>query len=358
MRRFHVIVTFSSLLLSLSACARTRSDVPAPAPQASDSASSPAAERPVSFRRGVNIAHWLGQNFPGRPYAHPNFDASDVEWIAAQGFDHVRLRVSGGQWVTPDGSLDEAKLAPFFRALEWARAHRLGVVLAMVSLPSFGAEPDGPRTPYNDPELRARAAEFWRLVARRLAAEGPDLRFSALSRASAADDREVDELNHALLAAIRESNPTRVVYLSSNHQHDGRAAVAQLDVPDDPNVVVEFQYHEPTEFTPSGVEQSAANLERAFAEVASWIAARSARKEGYISEWGVGLMERDHTAWRAYVSAYQAAAERNGLGWAVYDYDSGMAIRYPDYDNGGSDEPPPFPGRATPTLEGLSLTRP
>ena len=64
-----------------------------------------------SFQRGVNVSHWLSQNFDERPYAATWFTEEDVAWIAQQGFDHIRIPVDGRLWRNADGSLDAGVLA-------------------------------------------------------------------------------------------------------------------------------------------------------------------------------------------------------------------------------------------------------
>ncbi|HEX2099645.1 MAG TPA: hypothetical protein VHF69_03220, partial [Candidatus Synoicihabitans sp.] len=88
-----------------------------------------AAERPASFKRGVNVSHWLSQNYPERPYAADWFTEEDVAWIAKQGFDHIRYPIDGRVWLREDDTLDETKIAPFEQALRWTKQHGLSAVL-------------------------------------------------------------------------------------------------------------------------------------------------------------------------------------------------------------------------------------
>jgi len=46
-----------------------------------------ASEPAYTFKRGVNISHWLSQNSGNMTYAAPWFGEGDVDWIAKQGFD-------------------------------------------------------------------------------------------------------------------------------------------------------------------------------------------------------------------------------------------------------------------------------
>src|SRR5689334_18341146 len=172
------------------------------------------SEPKFTFKRGVNIAHWLSQNEGKLTYAAPWFNEKDVAWIAAQHFDHIRLPVDVRSCLAADGSLDDARLKPIRDTIQWSRARGLGVVLDAHFLP--GADFNsvgGDSRVYTDPELQKKVAAVWRDLARRFANEGSYLRFEILNEPVAAENKQLNPFMHKMLAAIRESNPTRVVYV-------------------------------------------------------------------------------------------------------------------------------------------------
>jgi endoglucanase len=307
-----------------------------------------AADVPVTFRRGVNIAHWLSHNVPvDFEYAAPWFDEEDVAWIASQGFDHLRVRVSGNQWLDAEGDIDEAKIAPFDDVLRWAREHRLGVVLTLFSLPGYhtenAGEDQGP-WPYRDDEELADAEYTWWQIARRYATEGDGLRFELFHRPDAPDAAEMTRFQRAMLAAIRATNPTRVVYLSGHDmQRESLAAVplAAFADPADPNLALAFEFFEPLGFTfqfdeskplrefPGDGDFSASAIDSKIDAVGAWAKAHAPGREIYVAAFGVYARASDESAVR-FLTTARAAFERNGLSWAVYDYQSGCAVRGDD----------------------------
>jgi endoglucanase len=328
------------------------------------SAPRPAAAVPASysFKRGVNLAHWLSHNVePDFPYAGSWFDEEDVAWIAKQGFDHLRLRVGGHDWVKTDGDLDETKLAPFDKALEWARLHRLGVVLTLFSFPGFRdpsakAGPEGARAAFTDEERLLDAEYLWWLLARRYADEGDSLRFEILHRPAAENAAIMNAFNAQMLAAIRATNPSRWVYLTS---HDMSPEAGKgISIPADPHVALAFEFWEPKSFTqqfdakrplvafPAGPAEPEntkpqTDVASALAELAAWARRQAPGREIYVGEFGV-YQRADATSTRNYIQTLRSALEKAGISWAIYDYFSGCAIR---------DEA----GRPTVVLEGLSL---
>jgi hypothetical protein len=320
----------------------------------------------LSFRRGVNLAHWLSANYlPDAPYAADWMGDEDVDWIAENGFDHIRVRVAGDLWIGPDGELLEERIAPFDRLLLRARERGLGVVLTMFSMPGYhhgllGAPPPGDASsPFTDPEALYDHEYVWWKVARRFANEGVGLRFELLHRPRAPEEASMRRYNEALLAAVRESNPMRVIYLTSREMNlDTLAEVMQSDkIAEDWNVALAFEFNEPTEFTrqfdeqlplvhfpsatpdaeaedpnagsgqveantPSTVAQLIERLDRfaAKASQSAW------GRELYLAEFGV-YRRADDESTKVYLRAVRDAAERHGWSWSVYDYNSGCAVR-------------------------------
>ncbi len=336
-------------------------------------AGSPAA---FTFMRGVNISHWLAQHGGPRPYGAPWFNEEDVAWIAAHQFDHIRMPVDGREWLRPDGALDEPKLVPFEQAMHWAREHELGIILDMHFLPGASFDPGHEENAvFTDAALQDKVADFWRRVAQRYAGEGDYLRFEILNEPVAAENRQLNPFNRHMLAAIRESNPTRVVYLSTN-RWSSFDTIADLELPDDRHIALTLHNYEPFVFThqqaswggmpsdmpavsfpgvvpdlhgkipnnrgieaQSGRKLTVADVEARFDTVAAWIAQHAPGLEVYVGEFGV-YRPADDESKRNWIHAIVHACESRGWGWAVWDYQGGFAVRDRD-------------GRPTAIWEGL-----
>jgi endoglucanase len=329
-----------------------------------------------TFKRGVNISHWLSQNGEHEAYGAPWFGEGDVEWIARQGFDHIRLPVDFRLCLATDGSLDPAKLVPIADTIRWAKARGLGVVLDAHFLP--GADFNsvgGDSRVYTDASIQETAAQCWRLMARRFANEGPNLRFEILNEPVAAENRQLNPFMHHVLAAIRESNPTRIVYVTSN-KWSSFHTIGDVVLPDDPNVALTIHFYEPIIFThqrapwvgfkstlpavtfpgtvpdvtgyvlPSfhmnlhaGDPITVAQIEATFAGVSAWLAVHAPRIEVYVGEFGV-YAPADADSKRRWIATVRGAAESRGWGWSVWDYNDSFGVRSRD-------------GSGTPVLEGL-----
>jgi endoglucanase len=335
-----------------------------------------AADDPVyTFKKGVNISHWLSQNEAGK-YGAPWFGEGDVEWISKQGFDHIRLPVDFRECLAADGSLDEAKLKPIEDAIRWARARSLGTDLDAHFLP--GADFNsvgGDNRAYTDMAIQETAANTWRQMARHFASEGSYLRFEILNEPVAKQNADLNPFMAHMLSAIRESNPTRIVYVTSNRWSSFHT-IGDVVLPDDANIALTIHFYEPMIFThqraswagfkntlppvtfpgttpdvtgytlpnfhtklqpgePLTVEQ----IDKTFASVSAWLADHAPKIEVYVGEFGVYAPAPDDSK-RRWIETVRKDAESRGWGWGVWDYNDSFGVRRHD-------------GSGTPVLEGL-----
>lgn len=323
-----------------------------------------AADPSYTFKRGANISHWLSQNEGSLSYAAPWFGSSDIDWLADQGFDHIRLPVDFRLCFKPDGTLDEAKVAPIAKAIAWARARGLGVVLDAHFLPGgdFNSTGGDSRI-YTDPAIEENAANSWRQMARHFAGEGPYLRFEILNEPVAPENRLLNPVMHRMLSVIRESNPTRIVYVTSN-KWSSFHTVGDVVLPDDPNIALTIHFYEPLIFTHQrapwvglapdlppvsfpgvvpdvtghtlpnftmhlhpGDPIDAAQIDATFASVSAWLADHAPKIEVYVGEFGV-FQPAPADSKRRWIQTVRTDAEKRGWGWCVWEYgDFGFGVR-------------------------------
>jgi hypothetical protein len=324
---------------------------------------------PASFKRGLNIAHWLSHNYlPAAPYGASWFDEEDVAWIAAQGFDHLRLRIAGDRLIDKNGDINASNITHIDHVLAWAKKHKLGVVLTMFSLPGFRQgvigepAPVDKSSPFTDLETRYDAEYVWWQLARRYSNEGAYLRFELLHRPSAPDAASMQTFNETMLKAIRTSNPTRVVYVTS-HKMDMETLSEVMNsdlISSDWNIALAFEDHNMDVFSAQfdekrplvkfpgtvpdmsavvaendpirkdfGRQLTTAEIDGRFTKFAEAARRFAWGREIYLAEFCVFQRADDRSAMN-YIRTVKNAAEGNGFSWSVYDYQSGCAIRTDD----------------------------
>jgi hypothetical protein len=328
-----------------------------------------------TYERGVLIAHWLGGIAPryegqsGVPhtYAGAWFDEEDVRWIAAHGFDHLQIAVDAREWAPQNGRLPEGKISPFERILRFANGVGLGVVMVY--------EP-------TDDATVERVAREWGLVAARLAPFGEGLRFHAGDADLPAND-DLGARFRAYVAAVRGASPRRFFYVPAplGEPSEGQTNLAGVEARNraylrrleldklDADVGVSFEYWEPKVFTfqfrssvnlpfpgtvpdfragavPKGSYGGADEYNQIAAaasgkvlrpedvvddltRVAAAVATEAPGHALYLSRFGVAE-GNEPLSTRRYLGAVVGAARALGVGWSIYDYESGRAIRNAD----------------------------
>jgi len=310
-----------------------------------------------TYQRGVNICHWLSQCFD-RPYAGSWFTEKDVQWIAARGFDHIRFPIDARLWLKADGSLDPVKIKPFEEAIQWSRKQHLGIILDVHFLPGADFNDGGDGRAFVDPEIQNRAVGIWREIAQRFAGEPADVRFEIINEPVAPENKQLNVLNRRVLAAIRESNPTRMVYLTCN-RWSTIATIDDVELPDDPNIVFTFHFYEPLLFTHQsapwifakqgmppvkfpGVVPNiapfvkpgdamatsvgrtlsvATDIDEPFAKMAAWAAKHAKGREILLGEFGV-YKAADDASTEAWLRGVLEACKRHGFAWNFWGYRS------------------------------------
>ena len=91
-----------------------------------------------TFKQGIALNHWVSYPFKGWDYGDGKwFNENDVQWIANQGFDHIKVFVSGRQLTNPDFTLDEKRLSVLDSLISWNEKEKLGTIITLSMFPAF-----------------------------------------------------------------------------------------------------------------------------------------------------------------------------------------------------------------------------
>ena len=253
----------------------------------------------------------------------PPLARADIAWVAAQGFDAVRLPVRfHAHW---DGAIDPEVLARVDEVIGWAEAEGLAVILDLHHFDPLMEDPD---------RYASVFVAIWEELARHYAAmpEGPV--FELLNEPfGALDNARLAPLYAEAIAAIRRHDPARWIVVGGD-DWNGIEAMLALDLPEDDRIALTFHYYEPHAFThqlarwrdevlPPADWGSPADLARIDADLDR---AASAKRPVLLGEFGVaGEVSPDlRTPW---TEAVRRAAEARGFGWCVWALEAEFPIR-------------------------------
>lgn len=314
-----------------------------------------------TFKRGVNISHWMAQHFPGK-YADPyRFSEADAKWIAKHGFDHVRIPVDGRILMSVEGKLIHELMEPFDQSLDWAKKYKLGVILDMHYMPGahFLVAAEDNKL-WADKNLQATVKSMWSQIAKKYINVGDFLRYEVLNEAVAPTSEMVNDLNKMIVAAVRKVDTTRIIYVSSNMWGSFELAEEVHVFKDDPNVHYAFHTYEPLIYThqhahwsphtkyyskdldfpfkvtdldkylPADSAELVYNnrlidekfIDEKFDKLGDW--AKRNNAQVLVTEFGV---INDAPSTERFIRAIKDASERNNFGWTIWDYKGDFAVR-------------------------------
>lgn len=324
--------------------------------------------RAKHLQRGVNTSHWFAQVYDKRGYTQEHFLAwitpEDIALIKSMEFDHVRLGVNP----QPMFNASEPEKIPadylgyLDRAVKMITDHRLAVVITMHPESDFKARLA------KDDDFVGQYADFWRALAQHYSTWDANLVFfEILNEPEFSDGYRWLGVQAKMAAAIREGAPNHTIVAAGARWSSDDELVFQEPL-HDPNVIYNFHFYEPHMFThqgatwgspywrwlrglpyPSTLESAkrAAELEPNEVDrlyvmrygLDHWDATRIGTEIEQAARWArrreVPLVCNEFGVYRPYADARDRAAwlhdvrtalEKNGIGWAMWDYSESFGV--------------------------------
>ena len=323
------------------------------------------ATRAARLARGVNLSHWFAQVAadPARLDLDSGYTTlEDLRKIRALGFRHVRLPVAPEPLFNEGDPerIEGPALAALDRALDAIAAESLAVI---VDLHPAQGGPFKKRLATDDAHVRA-VARFWRALARHLSARDPEMVFlEVMNESEVKDRRRWSDVQRTLLAAMREGAPHHTL-IATGARWGSVRDLTLLEPVHDRNVVYDFHFYDPYEFTHQGATWAVdrwshlrslpypASVERVVPALGmigttrakmtalkygtkGWDADLLAERLGEVSGWaarhGVRVMCGEFGALRLeappadrvrWLTDVRTILERADIGWSVWDYAS------------------------------------
>lgn len=217
-------------------------------------AATPAPTNPSGFliRRGINLSHWLSQDFGWQPRS-TWFTENDVRFIARLGFDHVRLPLDEKELWRDDGSLNEDAVGLMLRCIGWCRTNNLRVIVDLHTVKShhFNAANEGLHNSlFTDRKAQEAFIGLWRQLSARLHdLPVSEVAYEFLNEPVADDPEQWNQLVAFVHAELRKLEPHRVLIIGSNRWQIPQT-LPLLKVPaNDRNIILSTHTYSPLLFT-------------------------------------------------------------------------------------------------------------
>jgi endoglucanase len=279
------------------------------------------AARALPVARCVNLGNAL--DAPNEGAWGPPIARDDIAWIAAQGFDTIRLPVRfDAGW---DGRIAPALLRRTDEVIGWALDDGLRVILDLHHFDALMTAPDRHGATFH---------AIWAELAAHYTGAPDALMFELLNEPHGAlDTARLAALYAPAITAIRAHHPRRWIIAGGADWND-IAAMLALDLPQDDRIALTFHYYRPYDFTHqladwTGFDHPARDWgsDADYATLAADFGfAATATRPVLLGEFGVYAEARlDQRA--RWTDAVRRAAEAQGMGWCVWALDAHFSIR-------------------------------
>lgn len=319
----------------------------------------------ATLKRGVN----LGNGWEAEPGTWGiKYDAADIDRIAAEGFDHIRVPVAWHYYLE-DGAIKADFIKDFDALMKHALEKKLTVIVNWHHYEALCKEPE---------QQRAAFAAGWQVLAKHFKDWPPQLFLELLNEPNGALDHEMLTKVHAeAIAAIRKVDTQRILLVDPPQW----ASVPGLDrffLPDgDDRLITTIHSYEPFQFTHQGAGWVGYQDLRGISYpgppakpiplpeslkdntgLATWLEAYNTRKgsDNPCTAATIELLLDDAASWSAhfgrpihagefgavryaetasrqrYIRDFRTAAERRKIPWAMWDWKAGFA--YWDTESG------------------------
>ncbi len=343
------------------------------------------------LRRGINASSWFAQN--PRDYSAQHTDteitADDIATMARLGFDNVRVSVDAApleQYPRGDDGLNDDFVARLDRAVDTILADGMAVTIDL-----------HPEDSYKQPLRTDNAAvdrlvALWRKLAAHYAGRDPDrVFFEILNEPEVNDPYRWAGIQARAAAAIREAAPANTI-IATGPNYSDIADLLSLHPLDDGNVIYNFHFYDPHEFTHQGAtwgllwwryehgipypatgssmqellkeipdraarfqlenyfldDWNADHIRRLIDEAAGWALVNHVPL--VCNEFGVYRKVADPVSRSNWIRDVRTALEADGIGWAMWDYNGGFGVAVKDQEGKSVADPQ--------TVEALGLKMP
>jgi len=319
------------------------------------------------LQHGINASEWFAQSPNDYSAARTNryTDAKDIALMAQLGFDNVRLSIDAvplEQYPRGADGLNAEFIGRLDRAVDAMLANGLAVQIDLHPEDSYKQQLR--TSDYQVDEL----TKLWRKLAAHYANRDPNLVFfEILNEPEVSDPYRWMGIQERLAAAIRQAAPRHTI-IATGPNYSGIQDLLSLHPLADGNVIYNFHFYEPHEFTHQGASwgltwwgdthgipypptdagmqsllQQVPDPEYRYALENYWMDGWGARRIRMMVDaaaaWGhdnhVPLICNEFGTYRAFSDALsranwihdvRTAFEADGIGWSMWDYRGGFGV--------------------------------
>ena len=204
------------------------------------------------IRKGVNLSHWLSQNFGWSPKA-TFITEKDIRFVDSIGYDHVRVPIDEKEMWDDNGKPIEESFNYHTQCLDWSAKYKLRVVVDLHIIRShyFNAVNEGgTNTLWTDTNAQNTFLRLWIEISNRLKRYPVNMvAYELLNEPVAKNPEDWNNMIERAVKTIRVLEPNRVLVIGSN-MWQTPGTFPDLNVPrNDKNIILSTHTYSPFFFT-------------------------------------------------------------------------------------------------------------
>jgi endoglucanase len=204
------------------------------------------------IKRGVNLSHWLSQDFGWAP-KYSYIKEKDIRFIDSIGYDHVRIPVDETEIYDSTGMPVRAAFEQLNNCLGWCAKYNLRAIIDLHIIRShhFNAGNEGGHnTLWTDTTAQQNFVNLWIKLSGELHQHPVNMvAYEILNEAVAPQHDDWNSLMNKAVSAIRKLEPERVLIIGPNMWQIA-PNLKYLKLPDnDKNIILSFHTYTPMAFT-------------------------------------------------------------------------------------------------------------
>ena len=204
------------------------------------------------IHRGVNLSHWLSQNFGWESKA-TFITERDIKFIDSIGYDHVRIPIDEAELWDSTGRPIEESFSLLTGCLNWCAKYRLRAIVDLHILRShhFNAVNEGKtNTLWTDTNAQNNFLHLWADLSARLKTF-PDsmVAYELMNEPVAENPEDWNRLVDKAVKSLRALEPRRVLVIGSNRWQIPETFPLLKVPPHDPNIILSTHTYSPIFFT-------------------------------------------------------------------------------------------------------------
>lgn len=207
----------------------------------------------IGYEKGVNLGGWLSQCDYSKEHLGNFIKEEDIKRLSTWGIDHLRLPIDYNVLREEKGTFKEDGFDYVAKAVAWCRKYHLNIILDLHKTAGYSFDKDEQEKGFFvDEAYQEYFYSLWEEIARRFHNVGDGVAFELLNEVT--DEKTMDAWNRIsqeCIRRIRKIAPT-VKILVGGYWNNSVAAVKDLAMPADENIVYNFHCYEPLIFTHQG----------------------------------------------------------------------------------------------------------